>query len=186
MKTFLLLILSLFNVTLAQESGVICGGKAIAHCTKCSSDNSDTCEICEDKYFLIPNGLSCVACNDSTYGQIGCEGNCDGSDYTRTEFAFCEKNRCKKGYYNLNGLCFECGKGSPHCSKCIYEVNKDETEGKFICQECESTKYGLTQFGICKLCSMANCKSCHYINNSITQCDICDEGYYKSANGECM
>ena len=161
MKTFLLLILSLFNVTLAQESGVICGGKAIAHCTKCSSDNSDTCEICEDKYFLIPNGLSCVACNDSTYGQIGCEGNCDGSDYATTKFAFCDKNGCKDGYYNLNGICYQCETGSPHCSKCNYEVKEDETKEKFVCKECENNKYGLTQFGTCKHCSMVNCKSSH-------------------------
>ena len=183
MKTLLLLVLSFLNSVLASETGAICGGKTIPHCTKCSS--RDTCEMCEEKYFLIPNGLSCVACNDSTYGQIGCEGNCDGSDYSKTKFAFCEKNGCKEGYYNLNGICYQCETGSPHCSKCNYEESEDETKGKFVCQECETNKYGLTNFGTCKLCSMNNCKSCHYINNTNTECDICNEDYYKSANGEC-
>ena len=113
MKT-LLLLLALLNYFFASESGLICGRNTIAHCTKCSGDNYDTCEICEDKYFLIPNGLLCIACDDPTNGQIGCGGNCDGSDYETTGFAFCEKNGCKRGYYNLNGICIKCEEGSPH------------------------------------------------------------------------
>ena len=186
MKKILLFLPLLFNLSFASENSIICGKKSIKHCTKCfSGENSDTCEICEDKYFPIFNGLSCVSCNDSTYGQIACEGKCDGSNYAQTKFAFCEKEGCKEGYYNLNGLCIKCSEGAPHCSKCTYEMNKDETIGKFICQKCESGGYGLTKFGTCQLCSMQNCKSCHYNENSKVECDECVDNYYKGSNGEC-
>ena len=126
-----------------------------------------------------------MACNDSTYGQIACEGKCDGSNFAQTKFAFCEKEGCKEGYYNLNGLCIKCDEGAPHCSKCTYEMNEDETNGKFICQKCESGGYGLTQFGTCQLCSMENCKFCHFNDNSKAECDECVDNYYKSSNGQC-
>lgn len=187
MKISLLLVPLLFNLLFASESTTICGGKVIDHCIKCFSGlNSDICELCEDKYFPIFNGLSCLPCNDSTYGQIGCEGKCDGSNYAQTKFAFCEKDGCKEGYYNLNlnGLCIKCSEGSPHCSKCTYEVNEIEATGKFVCQEWESEKYGITQIGTCQFCKMANCKSCHYKNNSKAECDECVNVYYKSSNGE--
>ena len=186
MKKILLLLPLLFNLSFASENSIICGEQSIEHCIKCfSGENSDTCEICEDKYFPIFNGLSCVACNNSTYGQIACEGNCDGSNYAKSKFPFCERNGCKEGYYNLNGLCTKCSEESPHCSKCTYEMNEDKTKGKFICQKCESEEYGLTQLGTCQLCSMENCKSCHYNDNSKVECDQCVNNYYKSSNGEC-
>ena len=186
MKINLLLVLLLFNLLFASESATICGGKVIDHCIKCFSGlSSDSCELCEDKYFPIYNGLSCVPCNDSTYGQIGCEGKCDGSNYAQTKFPFCEKDGCKEGYYNLNGLCIKCSEGSPYCSKCTYEISEKEAKGKFVCQECESEKYGITQYGTCQLCKMDKCKSCHYNNNSRAECDECVNDYYKSSNGEC-
>ena len=186
MKKLLLFLPFLFKLSFASEKSIICGGKSIEHCTKCSSGkNSNTCEICEDKYFPIFNGLSCVACNDSTYGQIACEGKCDGSNYAQTKFAFCEKEGCKEGYYNLNGICIKCSEGTPHCSKCNYEMNEDKTIGKFICLECESGGYSLTPIGTCQLCSMEHCKSCHFNNNSNPECDDCYTYYYKSSDGNC-
>ena len=124
MKATLLLVFFLFNqISIYQDS--ICDGKAINHCTKCNSgENSDSCAICENKYFPFFNNLLCLPCNDSIYGQIGCEGNCDGSNYIKTRNVFCEEGGCKVGFYNLNGICRNCSEGSPGCLKCIYEVQE--------------------------------------------------------------
>ena len=63
----------------------------------------DTCIECKSKYFLFFNNLLCLACDDKIYGQVGCGGNCDSSNYIVTRNVFCEENGCKEGYYNLNG-----------------------------------------------------------------------------------
>ena len=50
MKKILLLLPLLFNLSFASENSIICGEQSIEHCIKCfSGENSDTCEICEDK-----------------------------------------------------------------------------------------------------------------------------------------
>ena len=142
MKAIILLVILLSNIILISNSEVECDGTKIEHCSKCNTgDVSDSCASCDDKHFLFFNDLLCIPCNDSTYGQIGCEGNCDGSDYVDTRFAFCEKGGCAEGYYNLNGICTNCSIGSPFCKKCTYEVQENETDGNFICHECISNEY---------------------------------------------
>ena len=182
-----ILALSLLNSIMTEDKiEAKCDGEIINHCIKCNDgEDSDSCATCENKYFPFFNGLFCIPCNDSLYGQIGCEGNCDGTNYAETRFAFCQKGGCKEGFYNLNGICLNCSIGSPGCSKCSYEVQEEETEGNFKCYECISKEYRLTEFGECEHCSVKNCKKCHYINDTDAECDECIDGYYKSLNGEC-
>ena len=187
MKALLLLVFLLFNHIATSQDSAICDGKTINHCTKCNSgENSDGCAICENKYFPFFNNLLCLPCNDSIYGQIGCEGNCDGSNYVKTRNAFCEEGGCKEGFYNLNGICRNCSEGSPGCLKCTYEVQEGQTKEDFICHKCINNEYRLTEFGTCEHCKMRYCKICHYNENyTVSVCDKCDDGYYISSNGEC-
>ena len=187
MKALLLLVFLLFNQISSSQDFVECDGKTINHCTKCNSgENSDSCAVCENKYFPFFNNLICLPCNDSIYGQIGCEGNCDGSNYIKTRNVFCEEGRCKEGFYNLNGICKNCSEGSPGCLNCTYEVQERQTKEDFICHQCVNNEYRLTEFGTCEHCKMDYCKICHYNENyTASVCDKCNDGYYINSNGEC-
>ena len=66
--------------------------------------NTNTCTKCEDKYFPLFHNIFCIPCDDKDYGQVGCGGNCDASKYENDRFAYCEKDGCKEGYYELEGL----------------------------------------------------------------------------------
>ena len=186
MRAKILFVLCLLNFAFTAKEVVECDGKIINHCKKCNSgENSDTCALCEDKYFSFFNDLLCLPCNDSTYGQIGCEGNCNGTDYINSRFISCEKGGCKEGYFNIEGICLNCSEGSPHCINCTYEVQEEATEGNFICHECESNEYIINRFGECEHCKIDNCEICHYEKNTREECDKCISGYYKTSYGEC-
>ena len=155
-----------------------CEDRDIPNCQKC---NEDICEQCEDKYFLLFDGLACIKCNDSVYGNIGCEGKCDGSNYITTRNIKCEENGCKSGYYNYNGICQKCSQVSYYCSKCQY------TQNKFKCLECKNDNYAVSEItGGCEECFMSHCYRCHYLNKTKnTKCDECYSNYYINENGTC-
>ena len=182
-KIILLLLFSLLNFTNAEDTSLKCGENSIAYCIECDSGDNSLCAKCEDKYFLYYDKKSCIACNDENYGQIGCEGNCDGSDYEKTRFAFCEEGGCKDGYFNLLGVCYECEEDELYgCAKC--EI---QPEGNNICLECESKEYKLTDSGTCERCEMEKCDKC-FFNDDYTQkeCIKCSNYYYKNSDGECI
>ena len=106
-------------ILLISVFGLQCGEQNIPLCTKCKTD-SEGCAKCEDKYFPFFNDLMCKKCDDATYGNIGCGGTCDGSNYIEKRNIICEENGCKEGFYDINGICFKCSYGSPNCSKCSY------------------------------------------------------------------
>ena len=115
------------------------------------------CSQCNDKYFPFLKGLLCLPCDDEIYGNVGCGGNCDGSNYEFTRNVMCEKDGCKEEYYNLDGICYPCYIGSHNCSKCSYSLNND-----FQCLEClNKTEYQIKN-GKCEKCRMPNCYSCYY------------------------
>ena len=181
----------------SSQNQIISEGETIEHCIE-YNDEKTNCEICEDKYFPFFNNLICLPCNDSDYGQIGCTGKCNGSNFNRTHSVFCEEGGCKNGFYYLNGSCIRC----PGCSNCTYHINTNNRKNNYKCYECESNEYILTQFGKCRHCHIPHCEKCHYSddfydspfltdtdyiwdlnNNKI--CDKCQEGYYISKNGRC-
>ena len=99
-----------------------CEGNIIDYCLECGNGiYSDRCAKCDNKTFSLAKGFICIKCDDEIYGNIGCEGNCDGSNYMeRLRNVLCEENGCKEGYYNLDGICHQCSIGSDYCIKCTY------------------------------------------------------------------
>jgi len=141
----------------------------------CQKEEIKKCSQCNDKYFPFLKGLLCLPCDDPTYGNVGCGGNCDGSnyedvmcekdgckdgsnyDYFNTRNVICEKDGCKDGYFNLDGICLPCSYDSENCAKCSYSLNND-----FVCLDCfNKTEYKLIN-GKCEYCWMPNCKLCYY------------------------
>ena len=90
MKVAYLLVLLALNHYIFCGQSANCDGEIIEHCLECDpKDNYESCLKCEENHFLFFNNLLCLPCNHSVYGQIGCEGNCDGSNYRNTRMAFC-------------------------------------------------------------------------------------------------
>ena len=174
----------LFILVINKTSVLKCGEEQIDNCLECGKGElSNTCAKCKDKYFLFFHNLYCVACNNSTYGQVGCGGNCDGSRFSTDRFVYCNKDDCEEGFYNLNGICYRCADGSPGCKKCSIQVHEDDENqnNTFICEECLNNQYRLDeQYGICIHCSSLYCSKCHYDENSNTICDQCYDGFYLS------
>ena len=122
-KISFLLIYILLDLLFIQSLALKCGEEEIKNCKRCGEDDQvNTCEECEDKYFLFMNNLYCMPCADPYYGQDGCEGNCIPFIKVNSHYIECNENDCIDGYYNLNGFCISCGLGSPwmqnlHCCR---------------------------------------------------------------------
>ena len=164
-----------------------CGEEEIENCIECGKgEESNKCAKCKDKYFLFFHNLYCIACNDSTYGQVGCGGNCDSSRFSTDRFVYCNEDDCVEGFYNLNGICYRCADGSPGCKKCKYKEIVNENEEPFICEECLNNQYRqYEQYGRCKHCSLSSpsyCTKCHFDENKNNICDQCNDGFYLSNN----
>ena len=188
MKFNLLLLISLLLVNVSKENSVQCDGETIDKCTKCNSgDNSDSCAACEDKTFLFFHNLVCLPCNNSLYGQIGCGGKCNGTNFTKYGKIECEEGGCIDGYYRTEfGYCNNCSSRSPHCSKCSYEIPENGTYYEFKCLKCESDEYILDQYGNCNNCTMDFCEKCKFAENRTkTVCEKCKDGYDINKYGEC-
>ena len=147
---------------------------------------SNTCAKCEDKYFPLFHNLFCLPCDDKDYGQIGCKGNCDSSGFEYNQQVYCEKNECKDGYYELNGLCFDCSSIDPGCKNCY--INERNNNGKidyiFTCEECLSDEYKMNEYGICEKCQIEHCSECRY-KDSNQECLQCESDYYLSSDQTC-
>ena len=92
--SLLIIFLYLNIINISLEEALVCGDNTINNCIECSS--ADTCSSCEDYYFLTINGISCLPCNDPIYGQINCEGKCDGQLYASERNIRCEGKNVKK------------------------------------------------------------------------------------------
>jgi len=115
-KFIFLNILFIINYLLASQK--LCGRYEVEHCSLCDND-LDKCNKCDDKYFPLFAGLRCIRCNDNYYGQPECEGNCDGSRYSEIGMPLSDK--CKEGFYSMQGICFNCTSELEKCIKCSYE-----------------------------------------------------------------
>lgn len=102
--------------------------------------------------------------------------------WKKIKHAFCQK--CKEGYFDINGNCASCSDISQGYSKCSYQKNKDNEN--FTCFKCINNEYNLTDKGVCEKCSFPNCQKCHYNDKLIVECDKCNEGYYKNLTGDCV
>ena len=100
--------------------------------------SANTCMKCKDKFFPVLNNLFCLACDDPLYGQVGCGGQCDASNYLNDRNVKCSQNDCKEGYYYLNDYCIPCSEGSPACKKC--KINLTDGQKVYTCEECISNE----------------------------------------------
>ena len=156
MRFNLLLLLLLSKLLFVSTVAANCDGKTIDKCTKCDTgEDSDSCGLCEDKYFPFLGNYFCLPCNDSTYGQIGCQGSCNGTNFTTLRTVFCNKEGCADGYINDNGQCISCKEYSSGCLKCSYktQTHENSTYETFMCLECESNQYKIS-YGYCQHCSL--------------------------------
>ena len=160
MKALNFLILFSVLIWISCKSDTLkCGEEEIENCSKCGE--GDTCSVCKDKHFQFFNNLLCLPCNDPIYGDAGCIGNCDGSNYLNDRNIMCNENDCGEGLYNLNGICFNCTNGLPNCKKCHSEINEYNIK-IYKCDECLSDEYKINAYGECSHCQINNCKRCHY------------------------
>ena len=175
-------------ILIIQIISLKCFSHSIPNC-EAYDNNKNTCTKCRDKYFPLFHNLFCIACDDKDYGQIGCGGNCDGSNFINDRVAYCKQNGCKEGYYYLEGLCLDCNMGSPGCKECI--VNKTQNiDGQiyynYTCLECLSNEYKLDINGTCQKCEMNYCLECSFApNNSEKECLQCDQYSYLTTNKTC-
>ena len=168
-----------------------CGDEVIENCVKCGTgEESNTCTQCKDKHFPFFHNLFCIPCDDPLYGQVGCGGNCDATDYFQTRNIICEKDGCKEGFYNLNGFCTKCSVGAPECKRCSMTLNENNEE-EFKCLECSSDCYLDPNDGRCYYYGCySNCRKCnHTVNNGNHEsiCVECENGFYidKNNNNYC-
>ena len=133
--------------------------------------------------------LLCIPCTDPILGQVGCQGKCDSSDYSKSGFAYCKE--CKEGYYNLEGLCHEWEEGSPGCKECTYAYEENSKNKRFKCQKCiNEEEYILNENFHCEKCNerLPNCKKCHSKNEGgviQAQCDEFFSGYFIDSDKTC-
>ena len=185
-KSILILFALILNLFLADAEYLKCGDQQIDNCKECGKDEEmDTCAKCEAQHFPLLENLLCFPCDDPTFGQIGCLGECDSTDYTTSGFAYCEK--CKEGFYNLEGFCYQCEIGSPGCIKCTYEKEIEQESKRFKCQQClNEQEYRLNDAFRCEKCNefLENCNKCHFFGEQAL-CDECNSGYYVNSDDTC-
>ena len=175
----------IFPIFLSKN--LTCGDEYIEHCEKCGTgENIDSCEECEEKYFPFLSNVLCLPCDYSIYGQFGCGGKCSKGDYENERMVYCEENGCKKGYYNIEGICLQCSMTSDHCIDCTFLPNPENEEQKdFKCLECESNQYKImSNNGRCHHCHIGGCEICH-LENDVDVCDKCYGGFYLNSVRTC-
>ena len=172
--------ITVFIINFLLTNQKLCGRYEIGHCIECDNDQ-EVCSKCENNYFLFFAGLECLNCDDEAYGQLGCEGNCDSSKYNVIKTVLCDK--CKEGYYSIEGICTLCSIGSENCVKCSYEASPGSDRKVYKCLECVDGLYGKYRVsnvdGKCRKCSLpSNCLECRYKNGTNdVECIKCWNNY---------
>ena len=189
-KVFLILLILIINLSNERADVMKCGEEQINNCKECGKgEESNSCAVCEVDHFLLLENLLCIPCTDPILGQVGCQGECDSSDYSTSGFAYCKE--CKEGYYNLEGLCHECEEGSPGCKECTYAYEETDENKRFKCQKCvNEEEYILNENFHCEKCNerLPNCKKCHYEKEDEViqaKCDECYKEYYVDSDKTC-
>ena len=186
-KTITLIIfLLILKLSMIKANSIKCGDKEIDNCKVCGQgEESESCATCEVEHFPVLDNLLCFACDDSIYGQVGCKGECDSSEYSKSGFAYCQE--CKEGYYNLEGICYKCEIGSPGCISCTYSEKEVIESKRFKCQKClNNEEYRIDDNFRCEKCDelLSHCKKCHYSEGQ-PQCDECESDYFVNSEKTC-
>ena len=180
----------LLSFLILKVNTIECGNNQIANCKECNLEDKEfnSCKTCEEGYFPILENLFCLPCNDSLYGQIGCKGECDGSNFAKSSFPYCKE--CKDGYYKVEGICEECRSVNPFCEKCTFEKEENSETKIFKCQKCLNEKeYRVNEEFRCVNCNVLlnNCKKCHFKGETglFPICDECNEGHQLTSGNQC-
>ena len=180
-KVIYLYTIFIMNFLLTKQ--LKCGNYNVENCLKCDTTK---CGECKSGYFPTFAGLECTPCDDEENGgQKGCKGSCDSSKYSLTGGVLCDK--CKDGYYSVEGICTQCSIGSPNCVQCSYEASPGSDQKIYTCLKCISEEYEISPIdGKCRPCAKPDhCLKCRF--NPVThksECILCENGYYLS-NGLC-
>ena len=186
---FFILVISFIQKTFPLK----CEEEEIENCLECGTgEASNRCAKCEDKYFPFLFNYLCLPCDHMSYGDSGCDGNCQ---YDQKKGLMCDEFGCKPGFYSIDRMtCMNCNSiGHEYCAKCTYlppeGLRPNETdEREFECQECINEEFAVFPDGKCHNCYWRHnfCSKCHFIGNSTQSiCDKCYYGYYLSNNNVC-
>jgi len=128
-----------------------------------------------------------MSCNDPLYGQIGCGGNHDGSQYEKYRMPLCNENDCFQEFYNIGEVCFKCNENSPHCSECSYSNLNGSKEKIFKCLNCDEPDYKvLNKKDVkCHKCFVNKCRKCYFDENDNDACEECELDYYVNQYKAC-
>ena len=189
--------LSCSDPSYGMEKCLSCSAQGI--CRKCDAgymlNPNSQCQACySERNCITCDGYVCTSCLQGYYltPQMKCS-RCDDPNCLSCPFnpliskGVCQS--CQSGYYlHLSSFaCIPCRKNvrGQHCVTCEYNLTKNGTYQLF-CDSCDDG-YGLMiQDKICVQCSLSNCQSCLFDNNTgMHICSKCDVGYYLESNKTC-
>ena len=75
-------------------------------------------------------------------------------------------DKCKEGFYNMQGICFNCTSELENCNKCSYENSPGSNKKIYKCLECIDGLNGEYRVskddGKCYICNKPPCSECYY------------------------
>ena len=153
-------------------------------CSKCDSNGhfnkSDICECNSDSFSRYGK---CYKCNDSNYGNIGCEPS-KGCTYLNYQLTC---NQCKNDFFEYMKECFSCSGEIEYCNKCSLDSNE-----QFECEGCISNFIYNKEGKYCELHYeeypqiSPGCIIFNDTYKSQKKCQICKPGYFKTKDESCI
>ena len=158
-------------------------------CTKCiTNGHFKKTNICECNSDSFGKYGQCYKCNDSSYGNIGCEPS-KGCKYSPSNDQL-TCNQCKNDFYEYTkGECFSCSDEIQYCNKCSLDSKE-----QFKCEDCildfiynkeeESCELLYEEYPeIAPGCIIFNKNNTY---KSQKKCQICKPGYFKTKDESCI
>ncbi|GAB1223370.1 hypothetical protein ENUP19_0144G0013 [Entamoeba nuttalli] len=124
--------------------------KCLEHCNLCYKD--DTCNSCDDNYFLLESATECISFDELTHCKIKTSEGCES---------------CEEGYYVSNQYCVQCNSTTKHCQYCSKNG---------VCKSCENENVLIND----KCISRLNVSHCTEVSNS--QCTKCSFWHRPDSN----
>ena len=148
------------------------------------SVNGETCNVCQDGYYLSEDGLCTTTNYCAESGKYRCN-KCVSGYYLSEEDNICTtEENCKNGKEDI-GVCLECQKG--------FAIDLKNGKCKPN-EENDKYKYCLVSDGVCKECirwyylgedgKCSSSKNCSESNNGI--CEVCIDDYYLGLDNKCV
>ena len=153
-------------------------------CTKCDiNGHFNKSNICECNSDSFSRNGNCYKCNDSNYGNIGCEPS-KGCTYLNYQLTC---NQCKNDFFEYMKECFSCSGEIEYCNKCSLDSNE-----QFECEGCISNFIYNKEGKYCELHYeeypqiSPGCIIFNDTYKSQKKCQICKPGYFKTKDESCI